>query len=53
MWLYAENRLEQVYAVIMNNTIKKKQNGIMIPQPQMNFKIRTPNLKNFKLGELR
>lgn len=53
MWVYAENKTDQLYAVILNNLIKKKQNGIMIPQPQMGFKIRTPVLRNFKLSELR
>jgi hypothetical protein len=53
MWVYAENKADQLYAVILNNLIKKKQNGIMIPQPQMGFKIRTPVLRNFKLSELR
>jgi hypothetical protein len=53
MWVYAENKADQVYGVILNNMIKKKQNGIMIPQSQLGFKIRTPTLRNFKLSELR
>lgn len=53
MWLYAANKKDAKYALIMNNLIKKKSNGIMIPQPQFNFKIRTPILRNFKCCELR
>mmetsp|Transcript_39938 Transcript_39938/g.35644 ORF Transcript_39938/g.35644 Transcript_39938/m.35644 type:complete len:143 (-) Transcript_39938:151-579(-) len=53
MWLYAENKYDGIYGLIMNNHIKKKNNGIMIPQPQLGYKIKTPILRNFKLSELR
>ena len=51
MWLYAENKMEQIYAVIMNNVFPRSHKGIMIPQSQTKSKIKTPNLKNFRLGE--
>ena len=53
MWLYASNANDQKYALIMNQLIKKKNSGIMMPQPQFNYKVKTPTLRHFKLCELR
>ena len=53
MWLYASNANDQKYALIMNQLIKKKNSGIMMPQSQFNYKVKTPTLRHFKLCELR
>ena len=53
MWLFAENKLEQKYAVIGNNMAKQKQGGIMMPHPQLGHKIKAPTLRNFQLSELK
>lgn len=51
MWMLAIGQDKKVW-VLMNNLIKTIRQGIMIPNAQQNFKIRTPVLNNFTLSKL-
>jgi hypothetical protein len=51
MWMLSIGHDKKVW-VLMNNLIKAIRQGIMIPNAQQNFKIRTPVLNNFTLSKL-
>lgn len=51
MWMIALGQDRKAW-VLMNNLIKTIRQGILIPNAQQNYRIRTPVLNNFTLSKL-
>jgi|JI6StandDraft_1071083.scaffolds.fasta_scaffold11689_5 hypothetical protein len=51
MWMIAVGQDRKVW-VLMNNLIKSIRQGILIPNAQQNYRIRTPVLNSFTLSKL-
>lgn len=51
MWMLAANDQGNIW-VVMNNLIRRSRQGIMIPNAQQDFKMRTPALNFYTLSKL-
>ena len=51
MWMVSISQNNDIW-VIMNNQIKSIRQGIMIPNAQQNFKMKTPALNYYTLSKL-
>ncbi len=51
MWMLSINDQGNIW-VVMNNLIRRSRQGIMIPNAQQNFKMRTPALNFYTLSKL-
>ena len=51
MWMLSMNEQGNIW-VVMNNLIRRSRQGIMIPNAQQDFKMRTPALNFYTLSKL-